>query len=274
MTTLDTLIDQVEGLPSAPQILPKLLAALDEPDADVSRITDLVSFDPGLTARLLQVCNSASFSGGSPVTDIGEAVNRVGLREIYRLTAGLAGRSTMQPSKPIPGFDADALWKHCVTAALAAQLMAQDQGDDASSVFTATLLHDAGKVIMASAHRERYTRLLQHGSHSPQSLVQQEQILLGVHHADAGARLLEKWNFPAEMVAGVKHYPSPSQAGTAQRMAAYVHLGDALACQLEAPDTAPAPEALEALGQTTETFAQYRDRTLENFEFVNALCRL
>lgn len=274
MTTIDTLLDQVEALPSSPQILPKLLAALDEPDADVSRITDLVSFDPGLTAKLLTVCNSAAFSSGSPVTDIGEAVNRIGLREIYRLVAGLAGKSGLQSAKPIPGFDTDALWKHCVTAALAAQLMAQDLGDDASSVFTAALLHDAGKVILAGVHRERYTRLLQHGSPSPQGLVQQEQILFGVHHADVGARLLEKWNFPAEMVAGVKHYPSPAQAGTAQRMASYVHLGDALACQLEAPDTAPAPEALEALGQTPETFAQYRDRTLENFEFVNALCRL
>lgn len=71
--------------------------------------------------------SSAAFSGGSPVTDIGEAVNRIGLREIYRLTAGLAGRSAMQPPKPISGFDTDAVWKHCVTAALAAQLMAQDR---------------------------------------------------------------------------------------------------------------------------------------------------
>ena len=57
-------------------------------------------------------------------------------------------------------------------------------------------------------------------------------------------------------------------------MAAYVHLGDALACQLESPEVTPAPEALEALGQTPESFAHYRDRTIENFEFVNALCRL
>ena len=274
MTAIDTLLEQVEALPSAPQILPKLLAALDEPDADVSRITDLISFDPGLTAKLLKVCNSASFSSGSPVTDIGEAVNRVGLREIYRLVAGLAGRSALQPTKPIPGFDTDALWKHCVTAALAAQLMAQDQGDDASSVFTAALLHDAGKVILAGAHRERYTRLLQHGSASPQSLVQQEQILFGAHHAEVGGRLLEKWNFPAAMVAAVKHYPDPAQAGAWTRMAAYIHLGDALACQLENPAVTPASEALELLGQTPETFAHYRDRTIENFEFVNALCRL
>ena len=274
MTTIDTLLEQVESLPSAPEILPKLLAALDEPDADISRITDLVSFDPGLTARLLKVCNSAAFAAGAPVTDIGEAVNRVGMREIYRLVAGLAGRSTMKPAKPMAGFDTDALWKHSVTAALAAQLMAQDHGDDTSSVFTAALLHDAGKVILASAHRERYTRLLQHGSSDPHSLVQQEQILFGMNHAAVGARLLEKWNFPESMVAAVKHYPEPAQAGGWSPMSAYVHLGEALARQLENPEAAPAPAALEALSQTPEQFAQYRDRTVENFEFVNALCRL
>ena len=274
MTALDTLIDQVEGLPSAPQILPKLLTALDEPDSDVSRITDLISFDPGLTAKVLKVCNSAAFSGGGAVTDIGEAVCRVGLREIYRLTASVAGRGAMQPSKPTPGFDTDALWKHCVTAALAAQLMAQDRGDDTSSVFTATLLHDAGKVILVSAHRERYTALLQQESQSAQSLVEQEESLAGVNHAQAGARLLEKWNFPVIMVNALKHYASPAQAGDSMRMAAYIHLGDALARQLQSPESAPAPEALEVLGQTNEDFANYRDRTLENFEFVNALCRL
>src|ERR1044071_3014471 len=86
-SSLDEFLDQVEGLPPAPHILVKLLRALDEPDTDVSRIVDLISFDPALTANVLKMCNSAAFAAAEPIKDIEEAVGRLGLQPIFRLVA-------------------------------------------------------------------------------------------------------------------------------------------------------------------------------------------
>src|SRR6185295_16667775 len=99
MQPIDKVLSRVEALPSSPQILPKLLTALNDPDTDISRITDLIAFDPGLTVRVLQLCNSAAFADATAITDISEAVNRVGQRSIYRLVAAASGRMALKPSR-------------------------------------------------------------------------------------------------------------------------------------------------------------------------------
>jgi HD-like signal output (HDOD) protein len=280
MQPIDKVLSRVEALPSSPQILPKLLTALNDPDSDISRITDLIAFDPGLTARVLQLCNSAAFAGANSITDISEAVNRVGLRSIYKLVAAASGRMALKPTRPVLGLEPELMWKHSVTAALAAQLMAEDHKDDASSAFTAALLHEAGKLVLAELYGDVYGRVLMQCAERPDALAAEEQGLFQVDHADVGGRLLERWKFPAALSASVAFQHRPAQAGEAQRLAAYVHLGDALAHLVDKPQNAEneyAPttmDALKILNLPPEAIIRYRDRTVENFEFVNALCRL
>jgi putative nucleotidyltransferase with HDIG domain len=280
MQTIDSVLAQVQSLPSSPQILPKLLAALDDPEADISRIVDLIAYDPGLTARVLQLCNSAALGGATPATDISEAVNRVGVQSIYQMVAAASGRQALQPRVPVAGLEPEVLWKHSVTAALAAQLMAQDQQGDASAVFTAALLHDAGKIVLAGAFKEAYGQLLAICAHTPDALTTEEKARFNIDHAEAGGRLLERWNFPAPMSNGVTFQHRPAAAGDARPFAAYIHLADALALLLDKP--APGQcgmggattDALNILQLQPDALDRYRNRTLENFEFVNALCRL
>jgi HD-like signal output (HDOD) protein len=280
MQTVDQFLDQIDALPSAPKILPKLLSVLAEPDVDISRIVDLIAFDPGLTAKVLQLCNSAWLANSTPATDIGEAVSRLGIRCIYRLVAAVNGSRALRPSRPVPGLEPEALWKQSVIAALAAQFIAQDQNEDESVVFTSALLHHAGKVVLAQAFKDDYGRLLTECRAEPDGLIEQEQARFGVNHAEAGGRLLAKWQFPEPMVAGVAYYRHPSGAPQWQRQAATVNVADSLARILGEPakgenGTPPASaEALSILKLAPEDLLRYKDRTLENFEFVNALCRL
>lgn len=279
MKTIDDVLGEIEALPSSPQILPKLLSALDEPDADIGRIVDLIAYDPGLTSRVLQLCNSAALRGASQVTDISEAVNRVGFQSVYRLVAVASGRAALRPGKSVAGLDPETLWKHSVTAALAAQLIAQDRQEDASGVFTAALLHDAGKIVLAQAYRESYGNLLTGLIEGTTGLSDEETTHFGINHGEAGARLLSRWNFPAPVTAAVGYHHHPSDAGEATRLAACVHLADVVAHSLESPsDERGCPPvtvgALEILGLPADSLAGYRERTLENFEFVNAMCRL
>jgi putative nucleotidyltransferase with HDIG domain len=280
---LDKVLDQVDALPPAPQILPKLLRLLADPDTDVSQVTDLIAFDPGLTAKVLQLCNSAWLASSTPATDISEAVGRLGMKCVYRLVAAANGQRALRPTQPVKGFDPQALWKHSVITALAAQFMAQDAHEDESITFTAALLHDAGKVVLAQAYKEAYGALLLENANgaSVAEIADLEAERFGANHATAGGRLLAKWQFPEAMVAGVAFHHRPAEAGAWQRLAAHVHLAEALAGFMELPPDTPhtpaetvVPDALALANMSPDDLLHYRDRTLENFEFVNAMCRL
>lgn len=279
----EQVLDRIDALPPAPQILPKLLRVLAEPDTDVSQVTDLIAYDPGLTSKVLQLCNSAWLANATPVTDIGEAVNRLGLRCIYRLVAAVNGRLALRPTRPVPQFDPGRLWRHSVITALAAQFLAQDHGCDDSAVFTTALLHDAGQVVLAQAFGSQYGAVLHPKPNGgpPLEPVLQERAIWGVDHAEAGGRLLARWQFPEVVVAAVTHHHQPEGASSWAAVAACVNLAEALAIWIEGqpgltvpPSELAASEALRLLQLRPERLEHYRDRTLENFEFVNALAHL
>jgi len=280
MTTIDAILDQVDTLPSAPEILPKLMTVLNEPDIDLSQIVDLITYDPGLTARVLRLCNSASLAGATQVTNPLEAVNRLGSEAIYRMIAVAIGRLAMQPSRQIPGLEPEVLWRHSVVSALAAQLMAADHGEDTSAIFTAALLHDAGKIVMAEAFQDDYGRLLAKYAGVPEELPSEERARFNTDHAEVGGRLLVRWKFPSALASAVVFQHRPGAAGQAARLAAYVHLGDFVANLLDEPSFdadacgQETSEALRILELPKECLGSYRERTLDNFEFVNALCRV
>jgi len=280
MANIDKFLDQIAGLPPAPNILVKLLRALDDPETEISKIVDLISLDPALTANVLLLCNSPAFMGANPIGDINEAVARLGLKVVYRLVAATSSRGVFRLHRPIPGFTAESLWKHSVTVALAAQLISKDLDEDDSSVFTAALLHDTGKVVFSKAFPDTYAVLLPGCTPDPGSLAKEEETRFSFNHAAAAGRLLERWNFPGAIVAGVKFHHSPKDAAQFQRIAACIALGDVIAYLLnEASHTHTAAleqcdDALSILGFSQEDLLRYRERTRENFEVVQAMCRV
>ena len=154
MQELDDYINKVKNLPPAPRILPELLGLLRKENVDSSRVVQLISFDPAITASVLRLCNSALFAGASPATDLSEAVQRLGFRQIYTLVAAVSGARALTPAQKGYGISAGELWKHSVTTAVASQLIARSQDEpDEGLVFTAALLHDVGKIILAEIGR-------------------------------------------------------------------------------------------------------------------------
>ena len=91
MQELDDYINKVKTLPPAPRILPELLSLLRKDDVDSSRIVQLISFDPAITASVLRLCNSAYFAGSTPADDLQEAVTRLGFQQVFQLVAAVSG---------------------------------------------------------------------------------------------------------------------------------------------------------------------------------------
>jgi putative nucleotidyltransferase with HDIG domain len=253
MHTLDKYILEIKTLPPAPRVLSKLLVLLKEADVDAGRIVELIAFDPALTAKVLQRCNSAASGLGRHVHDLEEAVTQVGFNAIYHLVAMVVGESLLGSGQPGYGIAAGQLWEHSVTTALAARVVARKLAGPENLAFTTALLHDVGKLVLGGFLQDRRESLIQETGPSGHSFLEAEKAILGVDHAEIGGRVLAQWNFPENLVSAVWHHHNPAQARPHEQLAAYVHLGDIIAHCLgqaygyEVFAVHARPEALEIL---------------------------
>jgi putative nucleotidyltransferase with HDIG domain len=231
MKKVDEYIDNVHHLLPAPRVVLQLMQILNKPDADTGDIVKLISLDPSLTASVLRISNSAYFGGSTAINSLHEAVTRLGSKQVYRLVVAISGALTLSPPKEHGGIEAEELLNHSITTALAAQLIAQDRGDDDSMIFTAALLHDLGKIVLSAASKNFYV-WVQDAESDQAALLETERKILGADHASVGGRVLERWKFPAEMVAAVSFHHQPTGAQSHQRSASYVYVGNMIAYML------------------------------------------
>lgn len=280
MQDIDGYIDQVISLPPAPAVLPELLSLLGKDDVDSDRIVKLIAFDPGLTAAVLRTCNSAFLAGAEPVGDVNEAVVRLGFRQVFQLVVATIGSKVLgQPQKGY-GIDAGELWQHSVTAAIAAQLMAREDGIDDNIVFTATLLHDLGKIVLNEAIEKTYAEVIASSRADGASLLDIEKKVLGVHHGEVGGRLLARWKFPANIVSAVTNHHNPAQAKGHEKLTAYVYLGNMVAYFMgfgyghQAFALTGRNEALELAGMKPERLPVYMIKTFEQLATIRSLVNI
>ncbi len=230
MQDIKAILNKVEVLPPSPSLLPKLLPHLGDVNANFDEVVKLISLDQTLTAKLLQICNSAFFGQDEPIATVDEAVSRVGYQSVYLLTAMISGSGSF-PSAPTGTLDAARLWKHSVAAAFCAKFAAESAKQDANLALTAGLMHDIGKIILAQI-RSPLNGFNFHLPTNPEAFAA-ETTAYQCTHAEVGGMLLEKWNLPAPLVAAVRHHHSPAGAGEHQKLAACVCIGNFVTHNME-----------------------------------------
>jgi putative nucleotidyltransferase with HDIG domain len=246
-------LEGVSNLPPAPMLMTELLALFRNPDHDVDQVVQLISYEPPLTAQILRNCNSAYFGGDQPCGDMFEAVSRVGFYQVYCLVVSLYGSKTKSMEGADKGINVEELWRHSVAAAVSASTVAEDSGKPKAVAFTAGLLHDIGKLVLASVERERYAQLIAQARTEGVSLTGLENTAFATDHAKLGGELMERWKLPAEIVAAVRDHHGLEIAPPHAQLTAAVQIGDQIAHQLMeenlaetdlAPSLAPALDVL------------------------------
>jgi putative nucleotidyltransferase with HDIG domain len=280
MANLDQFIERAKYLPPAPKLLPEMLSLLGQPDIDGERIVRLINYDPGLTANVLRLCNSAFLASAMPVVSLDEAVSRIGFNEIYRLVAASVSAAVLWAPGTGQNPIHDRLWAHSVVAAVAAQVVARDLDGDQNLAFTTALLHDIGKLILMDVLEEKYLRVFDEVEANSCSMIEMEARVVGVQHAELGGRLLARWKFPLSAVSGVCFHHDPGAAGTQAASAAYVYAGNLIAYLLGhgCGDSGFAQQghetALKALGLRRTELNRYTEEIQAGFEHVKTLIQL
>jgi len=213
---------------------PRILAALCDTGLDARQIAAVIQRDPGLSARVLKVANSAFYGRSRNIGSLDRALLLLGLDVVRTIAAAAClERGTPRTSMQAP-IDPRALTRHCVASAFAAESLSRHSGRATPpESFMAALLHDFGVPVQERLDSPGVVRLLQalaaDAEASPSEL---EDTLVQVGHARCAAVIFEDWRLPEAIVMAVRHHDAPARAPAAARdMALLVHLGVQLALQ-------------------------------------------
>jgi HD-like signal output (HDOD) protein len=226
------LAGKMRSLPSFPLLYLEIIREIESPSSSIQGIAKIVAKDPGITAKILQVANSAAIGLAERVNDPVEAVQQLGMTTVRSLVLSAQVHSTFAPGR-LKHFSADALWAHLMKCGdLARTLMRRERAEFAESedAFTAGMLHDMGKLMLADSLPDEFEKALTLAAQEKIPLPAAELEIFGATHAGLAAYLFGLWGLPAAIVEAVAfhHTPEKSELKKFSALTA-VHVANALA---------------------------------------------
>jgi putative nucleotidyltransferase with HDIG domain len=201
-------VKEVNSLPQFPENLVYLQKLISDPETDIHDIARQVSTDPSLTADLLKLVNSALYMLPKRIDSIVEAVKLVGMRGLRNLLYTYGSQKIFEKKYA----EMRELWKHSYRVAFYAYMLARTHkksNDVLDDVFVGGILHDLGKIVVNSLHPDLLDKIkkfcVQKGI--PEKLL--EDFSVGLNHAEIGAMIASKWNFPEQLVASIRWHHEP-----------------------------------------------------------------
>ena len=205
------IVDSINSLPQFPENILLVQKLIADPDSDINMIARQISMDPALTADLLKIVNSAQYMLSKKVDNISEAVKMVGINGIKNLlysygTQKILGDDTVDKKK---------LWEHSYKTAFYAFSLAKNFKNDQElldDVYVGGILHDIGKIIFSNVHPDLLDKIRKFCAERNLPASTAEDLSAGMNHAELGALIAEKWNFPDALVAVIRFHHDPDSA--------------------------------------------------------------
>ncbi len=223
----DTIISLGSKLPPAVGIFGRLRTLLDDADADLDDIVELLRIDPALTFQIIRLSNSALYGLRSRSQSLDDAVARVGFSEIHQLVGLVVSRHAFQGDLSLYGIPAGRLWENAVAVGTLATAFANRAGGNVSSAYSSGLLRNLGKIIL-----NNHTGGMQYPGEAEQpDIFAWEKSVHGTTAPEATAVLLDHWRFAFDISGAICTHRMPETAGEFTAGAATLHLACAFAAE-------------------------------------------
>ena len=206
-------LHDVGGIPSLPVLYQQVMAEIQLPDSSAASVAAIIEKDPGMSAKLLQIVNSAGVGLANEVSNITQAVSLLGLDRMRTLVLAAEMYTLIDTAKLPRGFSAESLWNHSLAVGAYAKNIALVEGVDNKIVddaFMAGLLHDIGLIVLATGLPDELGEVLQLAKERGLPLFEAEKEIFQATHAEIGGYLLDLWGLPDPVVLAITFHDYPS----------------------------------------------------------------
>lgn len=206
---VELILQQLEELPTLPAVALRLLEVTAADQSSLDEVVALISSDPSLTARILQLVHRADVGVRGEVSSIHRAVVLLGFEAVRSAVLAVSVFQSFGSlsERRAPHFSRDEFWKHCVATACCAELMAAEiaahegrraaNALDPAEAFICGLLHDLGKIALETILPKSFSRVVEAADLLRGNIADVERTVIGLDHMVVGKRLAERWQLPS-----------------------------------------------------------------------------
>lgn len=206
------LVNDLKSIPSVPRLYTEIVKELENKNNSIKKIGAIISRDIGMSAKVLQLVNSAFFGLPKRVASPETAALYLGLETIKGVVLATGAFSAFK-KKDLEGLSIDRIWEHSMLVGSCAMKIAREEGQKDSIVeasLLAGLLHDIGILVLSSNMPERYEEVLSEVTKNGRELWEAERMVFGTTHCEVGAYLVGIWGLPWHLVEALAYHHRPS----------------------------------------------------------------
>ncbi|MCC6408079.1 MAG: HDOD domain-containing protein [Planctomycetes bacterium] len=230
---LPVILNEIKSLEPLPRVALQVMALSEKEDVTPRELIAIIQTDGGMTAKVLKLSNSAYYGFAREIASLEEAGNMLGTRALFNL---VLTSCTGRYFRDYGGCNKDAMervWETSVMTAITASTLSRLHGRvDRHRAYTAGLLLNIGRIVLERfviPYRGAIDAQMRLGA----ELTTIEQRLFGMHHAEIGAQLAERWAFPDVLIDTIRHHHSPESARVDPLMTSFCHLAETITSALE-----------------------------------------
>jgi len=232
VSRIDEIINTIEHIQPLPSTVLRLIDVINNPHSTMDEIIEPIRYDQVLTARMLQLCNSAYFGLSREIGALEDAMRYLGTVKVMQMVMAIHTSTLLSKEVEGYGLAPGMLWKHSVAVALASSVIAErTKPQNPGLTFTGGLLHDIGKVVLNEFVAQEFAEIDRLVREQQMSFDQAEQAVLGTTSMEIGARLAENWKLPEAIVRCIRYHRSPSVLEKPDPLVDTVYLADCV-CML------------------------------------------
>ncbi len=233
--TIKELISETNNLISFPIVVTQFNEAINNGLSDTEELGRIIQQDPALTAKLLQLANSAYFGSAVPIENANGAIIRIGTKQVRDLAFSISAKSSFDDI-PNDLISTEDFWKHSLLCALSARAIAKSiKLHPAEALFTAGLLHDIGHLVLFTLEPKNSAKALELSldQYDGMDLSSAERSIFNYDHAEVGIELARNWNLPELLQVCIGYHHAPSEDLPNAMQVAVVHIANTVASLIE-----------------------------------------
>ncbi len=266
---VEQIVSSIKNLPTPPIVFNQIQKTINKESSSAADVAKILSEDPSMSAKVLKMTNSAFYGLSREIDSVKQAVMIIGFDAVKNLVLSASVMGMFNGNKVDAEFQ-ERFWRHSLATALAGRLAAKSIRSrgmvDADTIFSAGLLHDIGKLVIACFMEDEFVAIHQILENDPSKSESSAEIeVMGFSHEQIGGALAQFWNLSDGLVDAIAFHHDPQDSVVEGSMSYMVNVANYVANKSFPSELCVAPQAemsakvLTYLDITDETITELSD---------------